>query len=73
MAVDKKRSPVITPDGTKTFLTATSVIPGFGLSVGVTLTMGSAGNAVVETNGDVNAEALKAAVEAQDYKVLGVH
>ena len=28
--------------------------------------------AVVETNGKVDAEALKAAVEAQDYKVLGV-
>lgn len=39
MAVTKKRSPVTSPDGTKKFLTATSVIPGFGLSVGVTLTM----------------------------------
>ena len=29
--------------------------------------------AVVETNGKVDAEALKAAVEAQDYKVLSVH
>ena len=29
--------------------------------------------AVVETNGDVDTEALKAAVEAQDYKVLAVH
>ena len=29
--------------------------------------------AVVETNGSVDAETLKAAVEAQDYKVLGVH
>ena len=29
--------------------------------------------AVVETNGSVDADALKAAVEAQDYKVLGVH
>ena len=28
--------------------------------------------AVVETDGRVDAEALKAAVEAQDYKVLGV-
>lgn len=28
--------------------------------------------AVVETNGKVDAAALKAAVEAQDYKVLGV-
>lgn len=39
MAVTKKRSPIETPDGTKKFLTATSVIPGFGLSTGVTLTM----------------------------------
>lgn len=39
MAVTKKRSPITTPDGTKKFLTATSVIPGFGLSIGVTLTM----------------------------------
>ena len=39
MAVTKKRSPVIAPDGSKKFLTATSVIPGFGLSCGVTLTM----------------------------------
>lgn len=39
MAVTKKRSPITTPDGTKKFLTATSVIPGFGLSLGVTLTM----------------------------------
>lgn len=30
-------------------------------------------NAVVETNGAVDADALKAAVEAQDYKVLAVH
>ena len=30
------------------------------------------GTAVVETNGAVDAEALKAAVEAQDYKVTGV-
>ena len=29
--------------------------------------------AVVETNGSVDAQTLKAAVEAQDYKVLGVH
>ena len=33
----------------------------------------TANTAVVETNGSVDAEALKAAVEAQDYKVLGVH
>jgi len=31
------------------------------------------GTAVVETDGSADAEALKAAVEAQDYKVLGVH
>ena len=31
------------------------------------------GVAVVETNGKVGADALRAAVEAQDYKVLGVH
>ena len=29
--------------------------------------------AVVEISGSVSPEALKAAVEAQDYKVLGVH
>ena len=29
--------------------------------------------AVVETNGSVSADALKAAVEAQDYKVISVH
>lgn len=29
--------------------------------------------AVVETNGKVDAAALKAAVEAQDYKVISVH
>ncbi len=39
MAVTKRRSPIESPDGTKKFLTATSVIPGFGLSTGVTLTM----------------------------------
>lgn len=35
----KARSPVISPDGTRKFNTATSVIPGFGLSIGVTVTM----------------------------------
>ena len=35
----KARSPVIFPDGTRKFNTATSVIPGFGLSIGVTVTM----------------------------------
>ena len=39
MAVTKKRSPITAPDSSKKFLTATSVIPGFGLSMGVTLTM----------------------------------
>ena len=32
----------------------------------------TANTAVVETDGDVDTEALKAAVEAKDYKVLGV-
>ena len=35
----KARSPIILPDGNRTFSTATSVIPGFGLSIGVTVTM----------------------------------
>ena len=35
----KARSPIIAPDGTRKFNTATSVIPGFGLSIGITVTM----------------------------------
>lgn len=35
----KARSPIILPDGNRTFSTATSVIPGFGLSIGITVTM----------------------------------
>lgn len=35
----KARSPIILPDGKRTFSTATSVIPGFGLSIGITVTM----------------------------------
>lgn len=33
----------------------------------------SANNAVVETDGSVSEETLKAAVEAQDYKVTAIH
>ena len=33
------KSPFVAPDGTRKFNTATSVIPGFGLSIGVTLSM----------------------------------
>ena len=35
----KARSPIIAPDGTRKFNTATSAIPGFGLSIGITVTM----------------------------------
>lgn len=39
MAGKKKRSPIVEPDGTRKFFASTSVIPGFGLSIGITLTM----------------------------------
>lgn len=35
----KAKSPLVRPDGSRKFNTATSVIPGFGLSIGITLTM----------------------------------
>ena len=38
MAGKKKRSPIVEPDGTRKFFASTSVIPGFGLSIGITLT-----------------------------------
>lgn len=34
-----EKSPVTFPDGTRKFNTATSVIPGFGLTIGITVTM----------------------------------